>query len=55
MPASPLAPDAAAAHWRLGMVKEKGGDKARARTEYQKALELRPDFEEAKKSLAKLK
>ena len=54
LPPEPQAPDAAAAHWRLGMVQEKRGDRERARAEYRKALELRPDFEDAKKSLAKL-
>ena len=48
-------PSAAAAHWRLGMVYEKGGRKDEARREYQQSLALDPDFGEAKKSLAKLK
>ncbi len=48
-------PKPAGAHWRLGMVYEKGGRKDAARAEYQRALEIDPGFAEAKKSLAKLK
>jgi len=45
----------AAAHWRLGMIYEKGGKRDLAREEYRRSLALDPGFAEAKKSLAKLK
>jgi Flp pilus assembly protein TadD len=48
-------PSAAAAHWRLGMIYEKSGRKEQARQEYQQSLALDPKFDEAKKSLAKLR
>jgi tetratricopeptide (TPR) repeat protein len=54
-PPSENTPGPAAAHWRLGMVYEKSGKKEQARQEYQQSLALDPKFEEAKKSLAKLK
>ncbi|UCG50728.1 MAG: tetratricopeptide repeat protein [Candidatus Latescibacterota bacterium] len=47
-------PSKAAAHWRLGMLYEKMGDKDLARKEYETALELEPENEEAKKSLEAL-
>lgn len=43
----PAEPDLASAHWRLGMVHEKGGDYAAARAEWEAALELRGDHDEA--------
>jgi tetratricopeptide (TPR) repeat protein len=49
------APRPAGAHWRLGMVYEKQGKKDQAKAEYEKSLALDPGFDEAKKSLAKLK
>ena len=42
------------AHYRLGMVLEKRGDKAGARAEYQAALRLDPKLDGAKEALAKL-
>ena len=42
------------AHFRLGQVYEKKGNKAQARAEYQAALKLDPRLEDAKKALAKL-
>lgn len=43
-----------AAHWRKGMIYEKMGDKAKARTEYRTALNLNPKNEDAEKSLSDL-
>ncbi len=45
----------AAAHWRLGMVYEKQGKLEDAGAEYQQALKLKPDHEEAKSALTKLR
>lgn len=42
------------AHYRLGLILEKKGDKAAARAEYQAALQLNPGYGEAKKALAAL-
>ncbi|HYO15699.1 MAG TPA: tetratricopeptide repeat protein [Thermoanaerobaculia bacterium] len=42
------------AHYRLGMVYEKKGNKALARTHYRKAVELDPKLEEARRALGKL-
>jgi tetratricopeptide (TPR) repeat protein len=42
------------AHFRLGQVYEKKGNKAQARAEYQTALKLDPDLKDAKEALAKL-
>jgi tetratricopeptide (TPR) repeat protein len=53
-PGSQEAPPANA-HFRLGMVYEKKGDKPRARAEYQEAVRLDPSLEDAKKALAKVK
>jgi tetratricopeptide (TPR) repeat protein len=41
-------------HYRLGMIREKQGDVAAARVEYQRAVELVPSYEEAKAALKKL-
>jgi tetratricopeptide (TPR) repeat protein len=49
------APNPAGAHWRLGMVYEKGGKQDLARAAYRRSLEIDPEFADAKKSLAKLK
>ena len=43
------------AHWRLGMLYEHKGDTEQARGSYEKALQLNPDHEEARKALKKLK
>jgi len=42
------------AHWRLGMIYEKQGHKDLARAEYEKALALDPEYEDAKKALEAL-
>ncbi len=47
-------PAPANAHYRLGMVLEKKGDKPGARLEYQAALRLNPRLEDAKRALAAL-
>ncbi len=47
-------PSLAWAHYRLGMVYEKKGEKELAKTEYQAALKLEPDHKEAKKALKDL-
>ena len=43
------------AHFRLGQVYEKKGNKAQARAEYQTALKLDPSLKDAKEALAKLR
>ena len=45
----------AGAHHRLGMILERQGKKDQARTEYQMAISINPNHEEAKKALAALK
>jgi tetratricopeptide (TPR) repeat protein len=49
------APTRAHAHWRLGLVIEKQGRKTDAIAEVQQAVTLKPDLEEAKKDLKRLK
>jgi tetratricopeptide (TPR) repeat protein len=51
----PNAPTLAHAHWRLGLVLEKLGRKAEAVAELEKAVRLKPDLEEARKDLKRLK
>ncbi len=46
--------EAAAAHWRLGMIRQHQGRTPDARQEYQTALKLNPEFKQAKEALAKL-
>jgi tetratricopeptide (TPR) repeat protein len=48
-------PSIAAAHWRMGMVLEATGDKGKARSEYEWAVQLDPKLAGAKASLDKLK
>lgn len=48
-------PSHAAVHWRLGNLAEKRGDKPAARAAYEAALQLDPNFKQAKDSLEKLK
>ena len=48
-------PTHAHAHWQLGLLYEKMGRKADAIRELETALRLKPDFEEAKKDLKRLK
>jgi tetratricopeptide (TPR) repeat protein len=47
-------PDTAEAHRLLGLLLEKEGRKAEARTEIEAALQLRPNFREAKEDLKKM-
>ncbi len=49
------APTLAHAHWRLGLVLEKEGRKQEAAAEVETALRLKPDLNEAKKDLKRLK
>ncbi len=48
-------PSHAGAHWRLGMIAEKRGDRAGARREYEAALALDPNLATAKAALARVK
>lgn len=48
----PNGPAVANAHYRLGLIAEKRGQKDVARREYQTALQLNPGYPEAKKALA---
>jgi tetratricopeptide (TPR) repeat protein len=48
-------PPHAGAHWSIGLLYEKRGDKAQARAEMETALRLKPDFEPARKDLKRLK
>jgi tetratricopeptide (TPR) repeat protein len=50
----PDSPPLANAHFRLGLVYEKRGNKAAARGEYQTAVKLDPNLKDAKEALAKL-
>jgi len=43
------------AHWRLGLVLEKLGRRAEARSEIEQATRLKPDLEEAKQDLRRLR
>ena len=52
---TPNEPSLAAAHWRLGQVAERRGNKAAARTEYETALRLDPKLRGAQESLKALK
>lgn len=48
-------PSIAAAHWRVGMILEAKGDRAKAMTEYETAVRLDPSLAGARASLDKLK
>ena len=48
-------PDLAAGHWRLALVLEREGRKPDAISELESALKLKPNFEEAKKDLKRLR
>lgn len=48
------APGHDAAHWRLGIIHEKRGDKAAARAAYEAALKVNPKFPQALEALKKL-
>ncbi len=54
-PPGPGLPSHAGAQWRLGMIAEKRGDRAGARTAYQAALALDPTQKGAKDGLARVK
>ena len=54
-PPEPGWPPLAGAHWSLGLIYEKRGEKAQARAEMETALRLKPDFEPAKRDLKRLK
>jgi hypothetical protein len=45
----------AQAHWRLGQVLEKEGKRGEATAEIEQAVRLKPDLEDAKKDLKRLK
>jgi Flp pilus assembly protein TadD len=47
-------PPLAAAHWRIGCILEKKGDKPGARVAYETSLKLDPKFPPAIESLKKL-
>ena len=47
-------PSVASARWRLGMVYERMGRKELARRQYENALELEPEMEQARESLKSL-
>ncbi len=51
----PNEPSLGAAHWRLGQLAERRGDKMAARQAYQTATSLDPDLRQAKEALARLK
>lgn len=51
----PREPDLASAHWRLGAVYEKLGDRAAARREWERTLELDPEHERATADLDTLR
>lgn len=51
----PNEPSTAATHWRLGMIAEKRGDLAGARTSYETATALDPNLRQAREALARLK
>ncbi|MEJ7811412.1 MAG: tetratricopeptide repeat protein [Gemmatimonadaceae bacterium] len=48
-------PSLAAAHWRLGMIREKQGKKDEARAEYETAVKMDPKLKGAQESLKALK
>jgi tetratricopeptide (TPR) repeat protein len=51
----PGQPTWAHAHWRLGLVLEKSGRRADAVMELEQATRLKPDLEDAKKDLRRLR
>ena len=42
-------------HWRLGLTLEKEGKRSDAVSEMEQAIRLKPDFEDAKKDLRRLR
>ncbi|MCL4540436.1 MAG: tetratricopeptide repeat protein [Bacteroidetes bacterium] len=55
MPLAKNSPTYDYAHWRMGMIYEKLGNKEAAKSEYRKSLQINPDLDIAKKSLANMK
>ena len=53
-PADPKLPTEAHARWRLGMIYEHQGRKDLARREYESALKLDPELEQAQEALENL-
>ncbi|MEO5903786.1 MAG: tetratricopeptide repeat protein [Gemmatimonadaceae bacterium] len=51
---NPLGPPVAQAHYRIGLIADKKGDKGIAKREYQAALRLDPQHQDAKKALRAL-
>jgi tetratricopeptide (TPR) repeat protein len=51
----PGEPSLGAAHWRLGMIHERRGQRDAARAEYQTAVSLDPKLKQARDALAKVK
>lgn len=51
---NPIGPPVAQAHYRIGLIAEKKGDKEMAKREYQAALRLDPQRKDAKKALEAL-
>jgi Flp pilus assembly protein TadD len=49
-----LAPDAPEYAFDLGLIEEAAGNAERARQSYRRALDLAPDFEEAREALSRL-
>lgn len=54
LPPPSAGPGLAATHWRIGNILEKQGDKAGARTAYETALQVDPNFKQAAAALKKL-
>ncbi|HUF27456.1 MAG TPA: tetratricopeptide repeat protein [Gemmatimonadaceae bacterium] len=48
-------PSIAHAHWRLGMIREKQGDRAAARAAYEESLRLNPEITGAKEGLERVR
>jgi tetratricopeptide (TPR) repeat protein len=55
IPVSEDLPSYADAHYRLGMIQERRGDTAAARTEYQAAIALNPELKDARRALDRLR
>lgn len=51
----PGEPSLGGAHWRLGMIREKQGQRAAARAEYEAALRLEPKLDGARKGLERVR
>jgi Tfp pilus assembly protein PilF len=54
-PPKPNQPSWAGAHYRLGMIHEHRGDRARARAEFEAAVRLDPKQEDARKALDRVR